>query len=140
MPVTKIIQAQDILKEKGYKQPKFDTMGFQSAVVNFFRKNDVSARLHIIAVRFAELSEYPAAGFISCTEVVRVVDDEEQYDVPKILVEPKHIINEYNDIHPVIYIDEPYVNNAVGLLKMCGFIVGRKKKTYRLPSYPVTLV
>lgn len=140
MPVTKIIQAQDILKEKGYKQPKFDTMGFQSAVVNFFRKNDVSARLYIIAVRFAELSDYPAAGFISCTEVVRVVDGEEQYDVPKILVEPKHIINECNDCYPVIYIDEPYVNNAVGLLKMCGFIVGRKKKTYRLPSYPVTLV
>lgn len=140
MPVTKIIQAQDILKEKGYNQPKFDTMGFQNTVANFFRKNDVSARLHIIAVRFVELDEYPLAGFIPCTDPIAFDDYDEYYDIPEMLIKPRHIITEYCYSYPVIYVDEPYIKNAVGLLKMCGFIVGRKTKMYRLPSYPVTLV
>ena len=63
MAVTKFVRAQDILKEKGFKAPPFDTAGFQNAVVEFFRKNDVSAKLPVIPLRFVELPDPPQSGF-----------------------------------------------------------------------------
>lgn len=63
MAVTKFVRAQDILKEKGFKAPPFDTAGFQNAVVEFFRNNDVSAKLPVIPLRFVELPDPPQSGF-----------------------------------------------------------------------------
>lgn len=63
MAVTKFVRAQDILKEKGFKAPPFDTAGFQNAVVEFFQKNDVSANLPVIPIRFVKLPDPPECGF-----------------------------------------------------------------------------
>lgn len=63
MAVTKFVRAQDILKEKGFKAPPFDTAGFQNAVVEFFQKNDVSAKLAIFGVRFVDYEGTPKCGF-----------------------------------------------------------------------------
>lgn len=63
MAVTKFVRAQDILKEKGFKVPPFDTAGFQNAVVEFFQKNDVSAKLTIFGVRFVDYEGTPKCGF-----------------------------------------------------------------------------
>lgn len=70
MSVTKFVRAQDILKEKGFKAPPFDTAAFQNAVVEFFRKNDVSADLPVIPIRFVDLTDPPQSGFSMSERVV----------------------------------------------------------------------
>lgn len=70
MAVTKFVRAQDILKEKGFKAPPFDTAGFQNAVVEFFRSRDVSAKLPVIPIRFVELPDPPESGFSMPEKVV----------------------------------------------------------------------
>jgi hypothetical protein len=138
MAVTKFVRAQDILKEKGFKASPFDTAGFQNAVVEFFQKNDVSAKLDIISERFIDCEGAPACGFAASTETI---DDEDWGLV--------YVIPSFLDWHykyctfPFFVVDEPYVTNAVALLKMAGFIVSRKHKHKRLrwlDSYTVTLV
>ena len=59
MSVTKFVRAQDILKEKGFKAPPFDTAAFQNAVVEFFRENDMSAKLTIRTMRFLDYKNAP---------------------------------------------------------------------------------
>ena len=59
MAVSKFIRAQDILKEKGFKAPPFDTAAFQNAVVEFFRENDMSAKLTIKTMRFLDYKNAP---------------------------------------------------------------------------------
>lgn len=70
MAVTKFVRAQDILKEKGFKAPPFDTAGFQNAVVEFFQTHDVSAKLPVIPIRFVELPDPPQSGFSMSEKVV----------------------------------------------------------------------
>lgn len=144
MAVTKFVRAQDILKEKGFKAPPFDTAGFQNAVVDFFQKNDVSARLCIFSVRFLDYEGAPACGFATSTEGI--------YDcLPFFGIEfYKYVFPPFLEGHfggneeyatfPYIMVDEPYVTNAVALLKMAGFVVSRKHKRLRHDSYTVTLV
>lgn len=199
MSVTKLVRAQDILKEKGFKAPPFDTAGFQNAVVEFFRENDMSAKLTIRTMRFLDYKNAPKNPlFISTVPVVTRwvetvnkeiwkeekdedgetvkyyesyrecwIDDvrteavcswaEEEYceeereewsitkyPYPKFI---KDVIDDDSSDSPFIIIDEPYATNAIGLLKMLGFIVSRKYKTWfgqykQLPhhAYTVTLV
>lgn len=155
MAVSKIIRAQDILKEKGYTAPKFDTMGFQSAAADFFRKSDVSARLTVFSVRFLDYEGAPLSGFHACTEYTsREYDDilasvhagrdgdgyTYDYPLPPFLGSRFGTLGYTDEIGiPYIIVDEPYITNAVGLLKLCGFIVSRKHKTFGIPSYTVTL-
>lgn len=138
MAVTKFVRAQDILKEKGFKASPFDTAGFQNAVVEFFQKNDVSAKLDIISERFIDCEGAPACGFAASTETI---DDE---DLGLVYVIPSFLDWYYKYCNfPFFVVDEPYVTNAVALLKMAGFIVSRKHKHKRLrglDSYTVTLV
>lgn len=63
MSVTKFVRAQDILKEKGFKAPPFDTAAFQNAVVEFFRENDMSAKLTIRTMRFLDYKNAPKIPF-----------------------------------------------------------------------------
>lgn len=199
MSVTKLVRAQDILKEKGFKASPFDTSAFQNAVVEFFRDNDVSAKLTIRTMRFLDYKNAPKNPlFISTVPVVtRLIEtvnkeiwkeeenedgeivkyyemhrewwrddvrtdatciwaeeeycDEERYEqitneypYPKFI---KDVIGADSSDSPFIVIDEPYATNAIGLLKMLGFIVSRKYKTWfgqykQLPhhAYTVTLV
>lgn len=197
MSVTKFVRAQDILKEKGFKAPPFDTAGFQNAVVEFFRENDMYAKLTIRTMRFLDYKNAPKNPlFISTVPVVThyVINEEEweeeedswgemikyytvnieriengektvsrsciseedldcehpriwdeyEYPYPKFI---KDVIGVGSSGSPFIVIDEPYATNAIGLLKMLGFIVSRKRKSWfdrykRLPhyAYTVTLV
>lgn len=197
MSVTKFVRAQDILKEKGFKAPPFDTAGFQNAVVVFFRENDMYAKLTIRTMRFLDYKNAPKNPlFISTVPVVThyVINEEEweeeedswgemikyytvnieriengektvsrsciseedldcehpriwdeyEYPYPKFI---KDVIGAGSSDSPFIIIDEPYATNAIGLLKMLGFIVSRKRKSWfdrykRLPhyAYTVTLV
>ena len=154
MPTSKIIRAQDILKEKGYTAPKFDTMGFQSAVASFFKQSDVSARLTVFSLRFLDYEGAPLSGFHACTEYTsREYDDilasvhagrdgdGYTYDYPLPPFLRSRIGNLADDSigFPYILVDEPYMTNAVGLLKLCGFIVGRKHRVFGVPCYTVTL-
>lgn len=196
MSVTKLVRAQDILKEKGFKAPPFDTSAFQNAVVEFFRENDMSAKLTIRTMRFLDYKNAPKIPFsfpqslslhttLSMKKVeekknvwgemikyytvnieriengkktvsrshIREYDldceqprewDEYEYPFPQFM---RDIINLDSAGSPFIVIDEPYATNAIGLLKMLGFIVSRKYKTWfgqykQLPhhAYTVTLV
>lgn len=197
MSVTKFVRAQDILKEKGFKATPFDTAAFQNAVVEFFRENDMSAKLTIRAMRFLDYKNAPKNPlFISTVPIIthyvvnekkwkkkknvwgemikyytvnieriengektvsrshiREYDldceqprewDEYEYPFPQFM---RDIINLDSAGSPFIVIDEPYATNAIGLLKMLGFIVSRKYKTWfgqykQLPhhAYTVTLV
>ena len=199
MSVTKFVRAQDILKEKGFKAPPFDTAAFQNAVVEFFRENDMSAKLTIRTMRFLDYKNAPKAPlFISTAPVVtRYIEivnkeiwkeeenedgeivkyyemhrewwrddvrtsatciwaeeeycDEERYEqiineypYPKFI---KDVIDADSSDSPFIIIDEPYATNAIGLLKMLGFIVSRKRKSWfgrykylKHHAYTVTLV
>lgn len=206
MSVTKFVRAQDILKEKGFKAPPFDTAAFQNAVVEFFRENDMSAKLTIRTMRFLDYKNAPKNPlFISTVPVVThyVINEEEweeeedswgemikyytvnieriengektvsrsciseedlhsciyeeyldcehpriwdeyEYPYPKFI---KDVIDDDSSDSPFIIIDEPYATNAIGLLKMLGFIVSRKRKSWlgrykelKHHAYTVTLV
>lgn len=142
MSVTKFVRAQDILKEKGFKASPFDTAGFQNAVVEFFRKNDVSERLSIISVRFLDYEDAPECGFAASTEGVYndyLGPGFDKYIFPHFLGGYFGGTEEYV-CSPYIIVDEPYVTNAVALLKIAGFIVSRKHKWLKHDSYTVTLV
>lgn len=145
MAVTKFVRAQDILKEKGFKAPPFDTAGFQNAVVEFFRKNDVSAKLAIFGVRFVDYEGTPKCGFSDCSQGsfcetrwngIDIFD----YDLPDYLDCRFGYHTTTGFSSPFFIVDEPYLTNAVALLKMAGFIVGRKRRVYEVPTYDITLV
>lgn len=146
MAVTKFVRAQDILKEKGFKAPPFDTAGFQNAVVEFFRRSDVSAKLYVLGIRFAEYEDAPKCGFSDCSQVSfceRYEWEEETryyYNLTDYLHCRIGYLNTSSVLFPFIIVDEPYMTNAIALLKMAGFIVGRKYKWRDVPCYDVTLV
>lgn len=150
MAVSKIIRAQDILKRKGYATPRFDTAGFQSAVASFFENHDVSASLTVFPCRFLDYENTPSSGFHACTEYTAKTPDEfgvsrdgkffYDYPLPPFLGGRFGTLGYTDEIgFPYILVDEPYTTNAVGLLKLCGFIVSRKHKVFGIPCYTVTL-
>lgn len=145
MAVTKFVRAQDILKEKGFKAPPFDTAGFQNAVVEFFRKNDVSAKLAIFGVRFVDYKGTPKCGFSDCTqyrssETWSDGSETFHYDLPDYLDCRFGYSTAIGFSSPFFIVDEPYLTNAVALLKMAGFIAGRKRRVLGVPTYDITLV
>lgn len=145
MAVTKFVRAQDILKEKGFKAPPFDTAGFQNAVVEFFRKNDVSVKLAIFGVRFVDYEGTPKCGFSDCSQYNSCEtwwDGRKifNYDLPDYLDCRIGYLTTTGFSSPFFIVDEPYLTNAVALLKMAGFIVGRKRRAGGVPTYDITLV
>ena len=47
--------AKDILKEKGYVAPKFDTAGFMEEVGKYFSNSSINSKLLLIPYRFADI-------------------------------------------------------------------------------------
>lgn len=165
MSVTKFVRAQDILKEKGFKAPPFDTAAFQNAVVEYFKAHEVSAKLEIVSMRFVELTDAPPCGFAMTEEWTLwsmeprshysrrgnlIIDEPERVDTtvykippfltPCISCDKEDINGGKHILQPIVVVDEPYATNAVALLKMAGFIVSRKHKWRGDPAYTVTLV
>lgn len=124
----KLLQAKDLLKEKGYVENKFDTNGFMELVSEWFRSQDVKAKLLIRPRRFVELDNPPSCGYIEMLDVDKYCDE--------LPWEQVVIMNQKGELRPFIYVDEPYIKNAVFTLKMFGFIVHK----LRNGKFDVTLV
>ena len=117
----KIITAQDLLKEKGYIEEKFDTNGFLQCVANWFREHEVKDKLIIRQKRFIEMDNPPKGGWKDMTDV-----EEWLKDLPW---ENRLCIISKGQATPFIWVDEPYLKNATFTLKnMAGFVVSRQKR------------
>ena len=117
----KIITAQDLLKEKGYIEEKFDTNGFLQCVANWFREHEVKDKLLIRPKRFIEMDNPPKGGWKDMTDV------EEWF--PSLRWEQQLILVQKGQAVPFIWVDEPYLKNATFTLKnMAGFVVSRQKR------------
>lgn len=117
----KIVTAQDLLKEKGYIEEKFDTNGFLQCVANWFREHEVKDKLIIRQKRFIEMDNPPKGGWKDMTDV-----EEWLKDLPW---ENRLCIISKGQAVPFIWVDEPYLRNATFTLKnMAGFVVSRQKR------------
>jgi hypothetical protein len=126
----KLISAQAILAEKGYVMPKFDTDGFNNAVVEFFRAHGPEVRLQITPVRFINFDWLPKQGwkaFFSEKDWECIINDENNsFDYWKFQDTIRAVSG-----NPQIFVDEPFVKNAVAMLQiMGGFVVKKSKKKY----------
>lgn len=117
----KILTAQDLLKEKGYIEEKFDTNGFLQCVADWFRSHNIEDKLLIHPKRFIEMDNPPKGGWKDMTNV-----DEWIGSLPW---EQQLLMLQKGTAVPFIWIDEPFVKNAVFTLKtMAGYVVKRAKK------------
>lgn len=119
--VKKLVQASDLLKEKGYVEEKFDQQGFTECVYNWFKTHDLKDKLLIRPKRFIEMNNPPKGGWKDMTVVTDWIIQfswEDQLEMMK-----KH------QDRPFIFIDKPFIKNAVYMLEiMNGFIVEKGKK------------
>lgn len=117
----KILTAQDLLKEKGYIEEKFDTNGFLQCVADWFRSHNIEDKLIIRPKRFIEMDNPPKGGWLDMTNV-----DEWIVSLPW---EQQLLMLQKGTAVPFIWIDEPFVKNAVFTLKtIAGYVVKRAKK------------
>lgn len=117
----KIVTAQDLLKEKGYIEEKFDTNGFLQCVANWFREHDVKDKLIIRQKRFIEMDNPPKGGWKDMTNI-----DQWLASLPW---EQALCITQKGQAVPFIWVDEPYLRNATFTLKnMAGFVVSQQKR------------
>jgi hypothetical protein len=125
----KMLTAQDLLKEKGYVEEKFDTNGFLQCVANWFREHEVKDKLLIRPKRFIEMDNPPKGGWKDMTNI-------EEW-LPSLQWEQQLILVQKGQDFPFIFIDEPFIKNAVFTLKtMAGYTVKRAKKG----CYEITLL
>ena len=117
----KILTAQDLLKEKGYIEEKFDSNGFLQCVADWFRSHNIEDKLLIRPKRFIEMDNPPKGGWLDMTNV-------EQWIV-SLPWEQQLLMLQKGTAVPFIWVDEPFVKNAVFTLKtMAGYVVKRAKK------------
>lgn len=117
----KILTAQDLLKEKGYIEEKFDTNGFLQCVADWFRSHNIEDKLIIRPKRFIEMDNPPKGGWLDMTNV-------DEWIVP-LPWEQQLLMLQKGTAVPFIWVDEPFVKNAVFTLKtMAGYVVKRAKK------------
>ena len=117
----KIVTAQDLLKEKGYIEEKFDTNGFLQCVADWFREHDVKDKLLIRPKRFIEMDNPPKGGWLDMTNV-----DEWIVSLPW---EQQLLMLQKGTAVPFIWVDKPFMKNAMYMLQvMNGFIVEKGKK------------
>ena len=124
--VKKLVQASALLREKGYTEEKFDQEGFTECVYNWFKEHDLKDKLLIRPKRFIEMDNPPKGGWKDMTVVTDWIIQfswEDQLEMMK-----KH------QDRPFIFIDKPFIKNAVYMLEiMNGFIVEKGKKgTYEV--------
>lgn len=127
--VKKLVQAATLLREKGYVEEKFDQEGFTECVYNWFKTHDLKDKLLIRPKRFIEMDNPPKGGWKDMTDV-----EEWMKDLPW---ENRLCIISKGQAVPFIWVDEPFIKNAVYMLDvMNGFKVKKGKKGV----YEVTLV
>ena len=125
----KIVTAQDLLKEKGYIEEKFDTNGFLQCVSDWFRSHNIEDKLLIRPKRFIEMDNPPKGGWKDMTNVDEWLD-EMPWEEQLTLIQKCQAV-------PFIFIDKPFIKNAVYMLQiMNGFIVEKGKKG----TYEISLV
>ena len=124
--VKKLVQASELLREKGYVEEKFDQEGFTECVYNWFKDHDLKDKLLIRPKRFIEMDNPPKGGWKDMTDV-------EEW-LPSFQWEQQLILVQKGQAVPFIFIDKPFIKNAVYMLQiMNGFIVEKGKKgTYEV--------
>lgn len=119
--VKKLVQASTLLREKGYIEEKFDQQGFTECIYNWFKEHDLKDKLLIRPKRFIEMDNPPKGGWLDMTNV-----DEWIVSLPW---EQQLLMLQKGTAVPFIWVDEPFVKNAVFTLKtMAGYVVKRAKK------------
>ena len=119
--VKKLVQASTLLREKGYVEEKFDQEGFTQCVYNWFKDHDLKDKLLIRPKRFIEMDNPPKGGWKDMTDV-------EEW-LPSFQWEQQLILVQKGQAVPFIFIDKPFIKNAVYMLQiMNGFIVEKGKK------------
>lgn len=159
----KILRVQDILKQKGFVQKKFDTNGFMNAVGEYFLNNPVESRLLLVPYRFLDIDrtdeeygnpfgiteEEEKLGYKVQTETVLYTLSSlgKQIRIAKFLQEAMEnddtqfrLNTEYGIGSPRIIIDKPFFENAAGALRVMGGYVVEKEMKKRHKLYWVTLV
>lgn len=127
--MVKFVQAATLLKEKGYVEEKFDQGGFTECIYNWFKEHDLKDKLLIRPKRFIEMNNPPKGGWQDMTDVEEWLKDFPWED-------QLNMVNKGQAV-PFIWVDEPFVRNAVYMLDvMNGFKVKKEKKGV----YRVTLV
>lgn len=119
--VKKLVQASDLLREKGFVEEKFDQEGFTQCVYNWFKDHDLKDKLLIRPKRFIEMDNPPNGGWKDMTVVKDWLSQlpwEDQLAT----------VNKGQAI-PFLFVDKPFIKNAVYMLQiMNGFIVEKGKK------------
>ena len=119
--VKKLVQAATLLREKGYVEEKFDQEGFTECVYNWFKTHDLKDKLLIRPKRFIEMDNPPKGGWKDMTDVKEWLKDFPWEDQLNIISKKQAV--------PFIFIDKPFIKNAVYMLQiMNGFIVEKGKK------------
>lgn len=127
--VKKLVQAATLLREKGYVEEKFDQEGFTECVYNWFKDHDLKDKLLIRPKRFIEMDNPPKGGWKDMTDVNEWL--------PSLRWEQQLILVQKRQAVPFIFIDKPFIKNAVYMLQiMNGFIVEKGKKG----TYEVSIV
>ena len=117
----KILTAQELLKEKGYIEEKFDTNGFLQCVSDWFRSHNIEDKLLIRPKRFIEMDNPPKGGWKDMTNV------EEWFST--LPWEKQLLLSQRGQNVPFIFIDEPFIKNAIFTLKtMAGYTIKKGKK------------
>ncbi|WP_315314984.1 hypothetical protein [Prevotella pallens] len=117
----KILTAQELLKEKGYIEEKFDTNGFLQCVSDWFRSHNIEDKLLIRPKRFIEMENPPKGGWEDMTNI------EEWFNT--LPWEKQLLLSQRGQNVPFIFIDEPFIKNAIFTLKtMAGYTIKKGKK------------
>ena len=119
--VKKLVQADTLLREKGYVEEKFDQQGFTECIYNWFKEHDLKDKLLIRPKRFIEMDNPPKGGWLDMTNV-----DEWIVSLPW---EQQLLMLQKGTAVPFIWVDKPFMKNAMYMLQvMNGFIVEKGKK------------
>ena len=119
--MSKLVQAATLLKEKGYVEEKFDQQGFTQCVYSFFKEHDLKDKLLIRPKRFIEMDNPPKGGWKDMTNVEEWINTF-PWEQQLLLIQRGQAV-------PFIFIDKPFIKNAVYMLQiMNGFIVEKGKK------------
>lgn len=137
---TKVIFADNILKQKGIKKKEFDTAAFNDVIQKFFMEHDVSETILLHPKRFVEMENQPDGDFIDMLDTSlwekKVDDPDDPFDFLQY-----NLMLQKGLLRPMLIINEPFIGNAAAYLRdICGFTVKgrtRKKKKEYIVSLPV---
>ena len=137
---TKVIFADNILKQKGIKKKEFDTAAFNEVIQKFFMEHDVSETILLHPKRFVEMVNQPDGDFIDMLDTSlwekKVDDPDDPFDFLQY-----NLMLQKGLLRPMLIINEPFIGNAAAYLRdICGFTVKgrtRKKKKEYIVSLPV---